>query len=42
VADWGRYFRETFGKPYAVADKAAYASWQSGLMEIAYPDWPKE
>jgi len=40
--DWGRYFRETFGRSYAVADQAAYASWQNGLMEIAYPDWPKE
>jgi NAD(P)-dependent dehydrogenase (short-subunit alcohol dehydrogenase family) len=40
--DWGRYFRETFGRPYAMANEAAYASWQDGLMEIAYPDWPKE
>jgi len=40
--DWGRYFQETFGRPYAVADEAAYASWNDGLMEISYPDWPKE
>jgi NAD(P)-dependent dehydrogenase (short-subunit alcohol dehydrogenase family) len=40
--DWGRYFQETFGRPYAVADEAAYASWNNGLMELAYPDWPKE
>ena len=40
--DWGRYFQETFGRSYALADEAAYASWKNGLMEIAYPDWPKE
>ncbi|HLL05363.1 MAG TPA: SDR family oxidoreductase [Myxococcaceae bacterium] len=40
--DWGRYFQETFGRPYAVADEAAYASWNDGLTEISYPDWPKE
>lgn len=40
--DWGRYFQETFGRPYAMADEAAYASWNNGLMEITYPDWPKE
>jgi NAD(P)-dependent dehydrogenase (short-subunit alcohol dehydrogenase family) len=40
--DWGRYFQETFGRPYTVADEAAYASWKNGLMEIAYPNWPKE
>jgi NAD(P)-dependent dehydrogenase (short-subunit alcohol dehydrogenase family) len=40
--DWGRYFQETFGRPYSVANEAAYAPWANGLMEIAYPDWPKE
>jgi NAD(P)-dependent dehydrogenase (short-subunit alcohol dehydrogenase family) len=40
--DWGTYFQQTFGRPYAVADEAAYASWSNGLMEITYPDWPKE
>jgi NAD(P)-dependent dehydrogenase (short-subunit alcohol dehydrogenase family) len=40
--DWGQYFQKTFGRPYAVADQTAYASWTNGLMEIAYPDWPKE
>jgi NAD(P)-dependent dehydrogenase (short-subunit alcohol dehydrogenase family) len=36
--DWGRYFQETFGRPYPVADQAAYASWMNGPMDIAYPD----
>jgi NAD(P)-dependent dehydrogenase (short-subunit alcohol dehydrogenase family) len=40
--DWGRYFQEAFGRPYAVADKAAYASWLNGPVEVASPDWPKE
>ncbi|HEX8703100.1 MAG TPA: SDR family oxidoreductase [Myxococcaceae bacterium] len=40
--DWGRYFQETFGQPYPRADEAAYASWNHGLMEVAYPDWLKE
>lgn len=40
--DWGTYFLQAFGRPYKVADKAAYESWSNGLMEIAYPDWPKE
>jgi NAD(P)-dependent dehydrogenase (short-subunit alcohol dehydrogenase family) len=40
--DWGSYFQKAFGRPYTVADKAAYASWSNGPMEIAAPDWPKE
>ncbi|QRK09180.1 SDR family oxidoreductase [Archangium violaceum] len=40
--DWGEYFRKTFGRSYTLADEAAYATWSNGLMEIAYPDWPKE
>jgi NAD(P)-dependent dehydrogenase (short-subunit alcohol dehydrogenase family) len=40
--DWGRYFEETFGRSYTVADEASYASWKNGLIEVVYPDWPKE
>lgn len=40
--DWGKYFQETFGRPYSVADEAAYASWANSAIEIAYPDWLKE
>lgn len=40
--DWGEYFRKTFGRSYSLADEAAYATWSNGLMEITYPDWPKE
>lgn len=40
--DWGAYFQKTFGRPYAVADKAAYGPWSNGMMEIVYPDWPQE
>ncbi|WP_224366309.1 SDR family oxidoreductase [Hyalangium versicolor] len=40
--DWGRYFETTFGRPYTVADEAAYATWANGPMEIVAPDWPKE
>ncbi|WNG39799.1 SDR family oxidoreductase [Archangium violaceum] len=40
--DWGEYFQKTFGRSYSLADEAAYATWSNGLMEIAYPDWPKE
>ncbi|MBN1209703.1 MAG: SDR family oxidoreductase [Myxococcaceae bacterium] len=40
--DWGEYFKKAFGRPYSVADEAAYATWSNGPMEIAAPDWPKE
>ncbi len=40
--DWGKYFQETFGRSYSVADEAAYASWANSAIEIADPDWPKE
>lgn len=40
--DWGEYFKKAFGRSYGVADEAAYATWANGLMEISYPDWPKE
>jgi NAD(P)-dependent dehydrogenase (short-subunit alcohol dehydrogenase family) len=40
--DWGGYFAEAFGRPYRVADAAAYEPWADGPMEVAYPDWPEE
>ncbi|PTL83955.1 SDR family oxidoreductase [Vitiosangium sp. GDMCC 1.1324] len=40
--DWGEYFQKAFGRPYTVADEAAYASWSNGPLELAYPEWPKE
>lgn len=39
--DWGEYFTRTYGRPYTVADEAVYATWQNGLADIAFPDWPK-
>jgi hypothetical protein len=39
---WGEYFAKAFGRPYRVADEAAYESWRDGPMEIASPDWPRE
>ncbi|WP_404362335.1 SDR family oxidoreductase [Corallococcus coralloides] len=38
---WAEYFERTYGKPYTVADDAAYASWLGGSIEIVCPDWPK-
>ncbi|MGE6758726.1 SDR family oxidoreductase [Corallococcus interemptor] len=38
---WAEYFERTYGKPYTVADDAAYASWQGGSIEIVCPDWPR-
>lgn len=32
--DWGRHFREIFGRSYTVADEAAYASWRNGPMDL--------
>lgn len=40
--DWGRYFQETFGRSYPVADEAAYATWANSPIDIVCPDWPKE
>jgi NAD(P)-dependent dehydrogenase (short-subunit alcohol dehydrogenase family) len=37
---WGDYFARAFGRPWPVADEAAYASWNNGLADVAYPDWP--
>jgi NAD(P)-dependent dehydrogenase (short-subunit alcohol dehydrogenase family) len=39
---WGDYFARTFGRPYRVADEAAYESWKDGPMELVSPDWPRE
>ncbi|RKH39522.1 SDR family NAD(P)-dependent oxidoreductase, partial [Corallococcus sp. AB050B] len=38
---WAEHFERTYGKPYTVADDAAYASWQGGSIEIVCPDWPR-
>jgi hypothetical protein len=32
---WADYFARAFGRPYRVADEAAYASWFDGPFEIA-------
>jgi len=37
---WGRYAAEAFGKPLAVADEAAYASWHGGIADAYFKDWP--
>jgi NAD(P)-dependent dehydrogenase (short-subunit alcohol dehydrogenase family) len=39
---WGEYFANAFGRPYRVADEAAYESWRDGPMEMASPDGPRE
>lgn len=31
---WGEYFARAFGRPYAIADEAAYASWQVGPSDV--------
>lgn len=40
--DWGSYFEKAFGRPYRVADEAAYASWRDGPADVAMPDFPEE
>lgn len=37
---WGEHFARTYGRPYQVADEAAYASWRDGPIETVCPDWP--
>lgn len=38
--DWGEHFARAYGRPYPVADEAAYAAWRGGPVEIAFPDLP--
>ncbi|MFP2910247.1 SDR family oxidoreductase [Pyxidicoccus sp. 3LFB2] len=37
---WGEYFARTYGRPYAIADDAAYASWLDSPIEFTNPEWP--
>ena len=37
---WAEHFERAYGKPYTVADDAAYASWLGGSIETVAPDWP--
>ena len=37
---WGEHWLRTYGRLYAIADKAAYAYWENGPMEIAFPPEP--
>jgi NAD(P)-dependent dehydrogenase (short-subunit alcohol dehydrogenase family) len=36
---WGEHFARTYGRPYPIADDAAYASWLDSPIEITNPDW---
>lgn len=38
---WGEHFAKAFGRPFRVADEAAYETWRDGPADIAMPDWPK-
>ncbi|RKH36424.1 SDR family oxidoreductase, partial [Corallococcus llansteffanensis] len=37
---WAEHFEKAYGKPYPVADDAAYGSWLGGAIETVAPDWP--
>ena len=37
---WGEHFARAYGQPLPGADEAAYASWRTGAVDIAFPDWP--
>ncbi|NBD12000.1 MULTISPECIES: SDR family oxidoreductase [Corallococcus] len=37
---WAEHFERAYGKPYPLADDAAYASWLGGAIETVCPDWP--
>lgn len=38
--NWGRFFKEKYGKLYKKCDDAFYEYWFKGPMEVLYPDWP--
>lgn len=37
---WGDHFAAAYGRPYRVADEAAFAFWQEGCFDIAFPPEP--
>nr|WP_256559214.1 SDR family oxidoreductase [Myxococcus dinghuensis] len=38
--NWAEHFERAYGKPYRVADAAAYEPWLDGPIEIVRPQWP--
>jgi len=38
---WAEHYTRAYGRPYPVADEAAYASWLDSAVEVVMPDWPR-